>query len=159
MAAVRLDAIGLPELTIRSMDDADIPEVVRIERASYAFPWTEGIFRDCLRVNYYCRVVEVAALIDGHGVMSVGAGEAHLLNVCIEEAYRCRGIGARLLKHLLRAAATAGAAEAFLEARPSNLAAIRLYQSLGFRQIGVRRGYYQAIGGREDAIVLKRPID
>ena len=159
MAAVRLDAIGLPELTIRSMDDADIPEVVRIERASYAFPWTEGIFRDCLRVNYYCRVVEVAAVIVGHGVMSVGAGEAHLLNVCIEEAYRCRGIGARLLKHLLRAAATAGAAEAFLEARPSNLAAIRLYQSLGFRQIGVRRGYYQAIGGREDAIVLKRPID
>ena len=159
MAAVRLDAIGLPELTIRSMDDADIPEVVRIERASYAFPWTEGIFRDCLRVNYYCRVVEVAAVIVGHGVMSVGAGEAHLLNVCIEEAYRCRGIGARLLKHLLRAAASAGAAEAFLEARPSNLAAIRLYQSLGFRQIGVRRGYYQAIGGREDAIVLKRPID
>jgi|HubBroStandDraft_6_1064221.scaffolds.fasta_scaffold1817760_2 ribosomal-protein-alanine N-acetyltransferase len=159
MAAVRLDAIGLPELTIRSMDDADIPEVVRIERASYAFPWTEGIFRDCLRVNYYCRVVEVAAVIVGHGVMSVGAGEAHLLNVCVEEAYRCRGIGARLLKHLLRAAATAGAAEAFLEARPSNLAAIRLYQSLGFRQIGVRRGYYQAIGGREDAIVLKRPID
>jgi ribosomal-protein-alanine N-acetyltransferase len=159
MAAVRLDAIGLPELTIRSMDDADIPEVVRIERASYAFPWTEGIFRDCLRVNYYCRVVEVAAVIAGHGVMSVGAGEAHLLNVCIEEAYRCRGIGGRLLKHLLRAAGTAGAAEAFLEARPSNLAAIRLYQSLGFRQIGVRRGYYQAIGGREDAIVLKRPID
>jgi [ribosomal protein S18]-alanine N-acetyltransferase len=159
MAAVRLDAIGLPELTIRSMDDADIPEVVRIERASYAFPWTEGIFRDCLRVNYYCRVVEVAAVIVGHGVMSVGAGEAHLLNVCVEEAYRCRGIGARLLKHLLRAAATAGAAEAFLEARPSNLAAIRLYQSIGFRQIGVRRGYYQAIGGREDAIVLKRPID
>jgi ribosomal-protein-alanine N-acetyltransferase len=108
MAAVRLDAIGLPELTIRSMDDADIPEVVRIERASYAFPWTEGIFRDCLRVNYYCRVVEVAAVIVGHGVMSVGAGEAHLLNVCVEEAYRCRGIGARLLKHLLRAAATAG---------------------------------------------------
>jgi len=59
----------------------------------------------------------------------------------------------------MRAAATAGALEADLEARPSNLSAIRLYQSLGFRQIGVRRGYYQAIEGREDAIVLKRAID
>ena len=131
---------------------------MRIERASYAFPWTEGIFRDCLRVNYFCRVVELGGLVVGHGVMSVGAAEAHLLNVCIEEHYRCRGMGGRLLKHLMRAAAGAGALEAYLEARPSNLSAIRLYQSLGFRQIGVRRGYYQAIEGREDAIVLKRAI-
>jgi [ribosomal protein S18]-alanine N-acetyltransferase len=159
MAVVRHEAVGLPEVTIRSMHEADIPEVVRIERASYAFPWTEGIFRDCLRVNYFCRVIEIGASIAGHGVMSVGAAEAHLLNICVEEAYRCRGIGGRLLKHMLRAAASAGAIEAFLEARPSNLSAIRLYQSLGFRQIGIRRGYYQAIGGREDAIVLKRAID
>jgi ribosomal-protein-alanine N-acetyltransferase len=89
----------------------------------------------------------------------VGAAEAHLLNVCVEERYRCRGMGGRLLKHLMHAAAGAGALEAYLEARPSNLSAIRLYQSLGFRQIGVRRGYYQAIEGREDAIVLKRAID
>ena len=159
MAVVRHEAVGLPEVTIRSMHEADLPEVVRIERASYAFPWTEGIFRDCLRVNYFCRVIEIVPAIVGHGVMSVGAAEAHLLNICIDEGYRCRGLGGRLLKHLLRAAAAAGAAEAFLEARPSNLSAIRLYQSLGFRQIGVRRGYYQAIGGREDAIVLKRAID
>jgi ribosomal-protein-alanine N-acetyltransferase len=110
-------------------------------------------------VNYFCRVIEIGPAIVGHGVMSVGSAEAHLLNICVEEAYRCRGFGGRLLKHLLRAAAGAAAAEAFLEARPSNLSAIRLYQSLGFRQIGVRRGYYQAIGGREDAIVLKRVID
>ncbi len=145
------------------MHEPDVPTVVRVERASYTFPWTEGIFRDCLRVNYFCRVVEIGsgdgAVIVGHGVMSVGAAEAHLLNICVDEAYRCRGIGGRLLNHLLRAAATAGAAEAFLEARPSNVSAIRLYQSLGFVQIGVRRGYYQAIGGREDAIVLKRYID
>jgi ribosomal-protein-alanine N-acetyltransferase len=159
MAVVRQDVVGLPEVSIRPMLESDVPEVVRIERASYAFPWTEGIFRDCLRVNYFCRVVALGSGLAGHGVMSVGAAEAHLLNICVEEAYRCRGIGGRLLKHLLRAAALAGAAEAFLEARPSNLSAIRLYQSLGFRQIGVRRGYYQAIGGREDAIVLKRAID
>ncbi|HEY3808367.1 MAG TPA: ribosomal protein S18-alanine N-acetyltransferase [Steroidobacteraceae bacterium] len=159
MAAVRHDVVGLPGIAIRAMLEADLPEVVRVERASYAFPWTEGIFRDCLRVNYFCRVVEVGPALAGHGVMSVGAAEAHLLNICVDEVYRCRGIGGRLLKHLLRAAAMAGAAEAFLEARPSNLSAIRLYQSLGFRQIGIRRGYYQAIGGREDAIVLKRAIE
>jgi|SRR5579863_1072282 len=159
MAVVRQEAVGLPEVTIRAMQESDLATVVRIERASYTFPWTEGIFRDCLRVNYFCRVIEVGGVVAGHGVMSVGAAEAHLLNVCIEEAHRCRGLGARLLQHLLRAAAAAGALEAFLEARPSNLSAIRLYQTLGFRQIGLRRGYYQSVGGREDAIVLKRAID
>ena len=92
-------------------------------------------------------------------ILSVAAGEAHLLNLCVAEAYRCRGIGRRLLAHLLLAAGNAGAREAFLEARPSNTSAIRLYQSLGFTQIGMRRGYYQAVDGREDAIVLKRRID
>jgi ribosomal-protein-alanine N-acetyltransferase len=158
MAAVRQDAIGVPEMTIRSMYESDVAEVVRVERAAYAFPWTEGIFRDCLRVNYLCRVAEIGGALVGYGVMSVGSAEAHLLNVCVDEAYRCRGIGRRVLSHLLQEAASNAALEAFLEVRPSNLSAIRLYQSLGFRQIGMRRGYYQAIDGREDAIVLKRYI-
>jgi ribosomal-protein-alanine N-acetyltransferase len=159
MAAVRPEPIDIPELVIRPMRESDLEVVVRIERAAYDFPWTEGIFRDCLRVNYICRVIEVDVALVGYGIMSVGAGEAHLLNVCIADAYRCRGIGRRLLGHLLQTAAAAGAREAFLEARPSNTAAIRLYQSLGFLQIGVRRGYYQASEGREDAIVLRRDID
>jgi ribosomal-protein-alanine N-acetyltransferase len=159
MAAVRPEPIDIPELVIRPMRESDLEVVVRIEREAYDFPWTEGIFRDCLRVNYICRVIEVDVALVGYGIMSVGAGEAHLLNVCIADAYRCRGIGRRLLGHLLQTAAAAGAREAFLEARPSNTAAIRLYQSLGFLQIGVRRGYYQASEGREDAIVLRRDID
>jgi [ribosomal protein S18]-alanine N-acetyltransferase len=159
MAVVRQEAIGMPELDIRAMQEADILGVLRIERASYAFPWTEGIFRDCLRVNYTCRVAEIGVVTVGYGILSVAAGEAHLLNLCVADAYRCRGIGRRLLAHLLLAAGGTGAKEAFLEARPSNTSAIRLYQSLGFTQIGMRRGYYQAIDGREDAIVLKRRID
>jgi ribosomal-protein-alanine N-acetyltransferase len=159
MAVARQEAIGIPELSIRNMQESDIGEVLRIERASYSFPWTEGIFRDCLRVNYICRVVEFGAAMVGYGIMSVGAGEAHLLNVCMADAYRCRGIGRRLLTHLLQIAATAGVKDAYLEARPSNTSAIRLYQSLGFAQVGMRRGYYQAADGREDAIVLKRYID
>jgi len=159
MAVVRQEAIGIPELDIRAMQEADIAAVMRIERASYAFPWTEGIFRDCLRVHYTGRVAEIGVVTVGYGILSVAAGEAHLLNLCIADAYRCRGIGRRLLAHLLLAAGGAGAKEASLEARPSNTSAIRLYQSLGFTQIGMRRGYYQAIDGREDAIVLKRRID
>lgn len=159
MAVVRQDAVGMAELSFRNARDADVPEILRIERLSYPFPWTEGIFRDCLRVNYTCRVAEISYALAAYGIMSVAAGEAHLLNLCVAGEYRCRGIGHRLLAHLLEVAASAGAGEAFLEARPSNTSAIRLYQSLGFVQIGVRRGYYQAVDGREDAIVLKRRID
>jgi [ribosomal protein S18]-alanine N-acetyltransferase len=88
--------------------------------------------------------------------MSSGAGEAHVLNLCIGEAWRGRGIGGLLLSHLLEFAGALGVGEVFLEVRPSNTQAIRLYQSLGFSQIGIRRGYYQAVGGREDAVVLRK---
>jgi ribosomal-protein-alanine N-acetyltransferase len=137
------------------MAESDIADVVAVERAAYQFPWSEGIFRDCLRVGYICRAVSVGDQLIGYGVMSVGAGEAHILNVCIAESFRCRGLGKRLLAYLIERGATAGMHEAFLEVRPSNTAAIRLYLSLGFEQVGMRRGYYQAVGGREDAAVLK----
>jgi ribosomal-protein-alanine N-acetyltransferase len=87
--------------------------------------------------------------------MSVGAGEAHILNLCIAERQRCRGLARQLLLRLLESATAAGAQEAFLEVRPSNTTAIRLYLALGFEQVGMRRGYYQAINGREDAAVLR----
>ena len=159
MAVERQEAMVPPELTFRSAIESDVPDILRIERQSYTFPWTEGIFRDCLRVNYTCRVAEIGMSIAGYGIMSISAGEAHLLNLCVGEEYRCRGIGRRLLGHLLQVASSLGARESFLEARPSNTTAIRLYQSLGYAQIGIRRGYYQAIDGREDAIVLKRRLD
>jgi ribosomal-protein-alanine N-acetyltransferase len=137
------------------MGEADVIDVVTIERGAYQFPWSEGIFRDCLRVGYVCRVVTLGRVVVGYGVMSVGAGEAHILNLCISNAYRSRGLGRRLLEYLLERSAAAGMSEAFLEVRPSNAAAIHLYLSLGFEQVGTRRGYYQAVGGREDAAVLK----
>ena len=146
-----------PEVVIRPMRGLDVADVVTIERSSYQFPWSEGIFRDCLRVGYVCRVVTVSREVTAYGVMSFGAGEAHILNLCVGEAWRGRGIGTRLLGALIeRAAAAMG--EAFLEVRPSNTTAIRLYQSLGFQQVGMRRGYYQAPSGREDAAVLKRVL-
>jgi [ribosomal protein S18]-alanine N-acetyltransferase len=147
-----------PEVVIRSMRSGDIAEVVAIERASYQFPWSEGIFRDCLRVGYVCRVMTVSRQVMAYGVMSLGAGEAHILNLCVGEAYRCRGVGRRLLGSLIERATAAGIADAFLEVRPSNTAAIRLYLALGFEQVGMRRGYYQAANGREDAAVLRRAL-
>src|ERR1019366_10400461 len=138
------------------MHELDIPAVGATERAAYQCPWSEGIVRDCLRVGYVCRVVDVGGDMGGYGIMSAGAGEAHSLNVCIRDEYRCRGFGRKVLLYLLDRARAAGMYEAFLEVRPSNTAAARLYHSLGFEQGGVRRGYYQATNGREDAAVLRR---
>jgi ribosomal-protein-alanine N-acetyltransferase len=143
------------ELIIRPMRESDVAEVIGVERASYQFPWTEGIFHDCLRVAYLCRVAVQDEQIVGYAVMSMGAGEAHILNLCVREDGRRAGIGRTLIRYLIEQAEDAGMAEAFLEVRPSNAIAMVLYRSLGFEQIGTRRGYYQAAGGREDAAVLR----
>jgi [ribosomal protein S18]-alanine N-acetyltransferase len=140
------------------MHELDIPMVVAVEKAAYQFPWSEGIFRDCLRVGYVCRVIDLAGDLAGYGIMSVGAGEAHILNVCVRGEYRCRGFARKTLLYLLERAQSSGAQEAYLEVRPSNVAAARLYHSLGFEQVGIRRGYYQALMGREDACVLRKVL-
>jgi ribosomal-protein-alanine N-acetyltransferase len=150
--------IEFASVEIRPMHDLDVPVIVAIERAAYQFPWSEGIFRDCLRVGYVCRVVDVGGDLAGYGIMSVGAGEAHILNVCIRDEFRCRGLARKILAYLLDRARGSGMSEAFLEVRPSNTAAARLYHSMGFEQVGVRRGYYQATVGREDAAVLRRVL-
>jgi ribosomal-protein-alanine N-acetyltransferase len=145
-------------VAIRPMNELDVPMVVNIERSAYQFPWSEGIFRDCLRVGYICRVVDACGDMGGYGIMSVGAGEAHILNVCIHEEFRGRGYARKMLLYLMDRARAAGMHEAFLEVRPSNTVAARLYHSMGFEQVGVRRGYYQATVGREDAAVLRRVL-
>ncbi|MGA2776156.1 MAG: ribosomal protein S18-alanine N-acetyltransferase [Steroidobacteraceae bacterium] len=155
MSSVKQEAMPA-SVEVRAMHDLDVPMVVAIERLGYQFPWSEGIFRDCLRVGYICRVIECGGDMAGYGIMSVGAGEAHILNVCMREEYRCRGLARKLMLYLIDRARAAGMHEAFLEVRPSNTVASRLYLSLGFEQVGVRRGYYQATVGREDACVLRR---
>src|SRR5437667_11164256 len=133
-----------PEVVIRPMRAGDVADVAAIERASYQFPWSEGIFRDCLRVGYVCRVLTVARQAIAYGVMSIGAGEAHILNLCVSEAYRCRGVGERLLRSLIERGTAAGIADAVLEVRPSNTAASRLDLSMGTGQLGIKRHLYQA---------------
>lgn len=157
MSSVKQE-VDFGPVEIRPMHELDVPVIVAIERAAYQFPWSEGIFRDCLRVGYVCRVVEAGRDTAGYGIMSIGAGEAHILNVCVRDEYRGRGFARKMLVYLLDRALAAGMHEAFLEVRPSNTAAARLYQAMGFEQVGVRRGYYQATVGREDAAVLRRVL-
>ncbi len=144
-----------PSALFRPMTLTDVADVIAVERASYTFPWSEGVFRDCIRVGYLCRVVEVNGEVGGYGIMSYGAGEAHILNICIRADLRGLGLGRRLMHFLLDRARAARMQDVFLEVRPSNPAAIALYASLGFSQIGTRKAYYQAVGGREDAFVYK----
>ena len=139
----------------RAMTPFDVAGVGTVERASYQFPWSEGIFRDCLRVGYLCRVAELDGAVIAYGVAALGAGEAHILNLCVSPQLRGRHVGRQMLMLLIERARQAGMADAFLEVRPSNPLALALYQSVGFLQIGRRKGYYQAEHGREDALVLK----
>ena len=150
-------AQGRPRLVrFRAMTPGDLAGVAAVERASYQFPWSEGIFRDCLRVGYLCRVAELDGEIVAYGVVAMGAGEAHILNLCVRGDLRGRSIGRQMLLLLLERSRQAGMEAVFLEVRPSNPHAIALYQSVGFAQVGLRKGYYQAPdNGREDALVLK----
>jgi ribosomal-protein-alanine N-acetyltransferase len=143
-----------PRTEIRMMQPSDLKAVAAVERAAYQYPWSLGIFRDCLLAGYYCLVLDVAGSVTGYGIMSVAAGEAHLLNLCVHPDAQRLGYGRRLLNALLLKAADTQADKVFLEVRPSNSVALRLYASMGFEQIGIRPAYYQAENGREDAIIL-----
>lgn len=142
----------------RAMTPTDVARVAAVEKASYQFPWSEGIFRDCLRVGYLCRVAECEGEIVAYGIVAMGAGEAHVLNICVRDEIRGRGVGRQMLMLLIERSSQAGMQDVFLEVRPSNMHAIALYQSVGFIEVGRRRGYYQAVDGREDALVLKLSI-
>ncbi|AGA90200.1 ribosomal-protein-alanine acetyltransferase [Thioflavicoccus mobilis 8321] len=154
MSACLLD----PAARLRPMVGEDLPAVMRVERAAYPFPWTEGIFRDCLKVGYCCWVAERREELIGHGVMSAAVGECHILNVCVHPDWQGHQLGRMLLRKLLVLGRRHQADTAFLEVRPSNDAAIRLYVAEGFCEVGRRRAYYPAAKGKEDAIIMAKPL-
>ncbi|WP_045770559.1 ribosomal protein S18-alanine N-acetyltransferase [Xanthomonas albilineans] len=152
-----MSAMGWPSSSaanLRTLREADLDGVMEIERRSYPFPWTRGIFRDCLQAGYPGWVLTEQGEIVGYGVISVAAAEAHILNVCVAPERQSRGYGRLLLRALIKYGADLGARRVFLEVRPSNSNAIALYHSEGFNEIGRRPRYYPAVHGREDAVVM-----
>lgn len=142
----------------RRMTAADLDAVKAIEDEIYPHPWTWGNFADALNAGYHCRVMDCAGFLSGYAVVSVAAGESHLLNLSIAAPWQRCGLGRELLRHCMRVAHEHGALRMFLEVRPSNARAIAIYQVAGFRQIGLRRGYYPAGERREDAVVMERAL-
>jgi ribosomal-protein-alanine N-acetyltransferase len=140
------------------MQPDDLPDVLRNERRGYTHPWSEGIFRDCLKNSHECWLLVVADQPVGHGILSVAAGESHLLNVCVHPDSQGHGYGRLMVEHLLERARSLKAKTMFLEVRPSNLVACQLYEELGFNEVGVRENYYPSFVGREDAIVLAKEL-
>ncbi len=140
------------------MREADLAEVLAVETAVYSHPWSRGNFVDSLRAGYACRTWRLAGELVGYFVLLVAAGEAHLLNLSVARCWQRRGHGATLLGEVMRLARGHGARRVFLEVRPSNLAGLALYRRFGFRAVAVRRGYYPAHEGREDAMVLTHAL-
>ncbi len=141
-------------IIFREMHEIDLEQVLKIEFRSYVFPWTLGIFQNCLRSGYDCRVMSRDGIIVGHSVLTAAAGEAHLLNVCVRRDLQSQGLGRLFVRQIVKRAEILGAQTLFLEVRPSNLVAINLYQTLGFAEIGRRKDYYPSDSGREDALVM-----
>lgn len=152
-------AVIRPRLAIRPMRRSDVDEVHAIELDSYPFPWSRGVFADCMRIGYCCRVAERDGEVCGYAILSSAASEAHLLNLCIAESARGQGMARLLLDAMLVEARLLRAGRLFLEVRPSNERALTLYEKNGFRRIGRRPGYYPAFEGREDAIVMVYHLD
>lgn len=147
-----------PELCSVAMGAADLAAVSALEASLQSFPWSTGNFADSLAAGHDARVLRSAGELVGFSVVMNVVDEAHLLNIGIARPCQGQGHGARLLRQIIDDARAAGAMRLLLEVRPSNRQAIDFYQAFGFRQIGVRRGYYPAALGREDALVFDKEL-
>lgn len=143
------------EPAFRPMCAEDIDRVILIERAAYPYPWTRGNFIDCLASGYSCWVAEVTGEVVAYSILMAGAGEGHVLNCCVAPGWQGQGLGRSLMRRLMQSAPDYGVESIFLEVRPTNAKAIALYESLGFETVGLRRNYYPADQGREDALVMR----
>lgn len=146
-----------PRLLPMSVEHLDA--VMAVERLAYEFPWSVANFRDSLITGYSSWVLLDGDAVLGYALMSMAVGEAQILNICVSPAHRRQGLARRLMDHLLLLARAAQMERMYLEVRPSNTAALKLYAEYGFDLVGRRRRYYRAAGGAtEDALVLARDI-
>ena len=149
------------EYQLRTMTPQDLPDVLRIERACHPLPWSEKIISDCIAVGYHTLVVEAENRLHGFVIFSSAAGESHILNVCVAPECRREGIASVLMQQAIATVLLQGATVMFLEARVSNVAAITLYEKLGFIETGRRENYYKTAGAgnsMEDAVLMAKEL-
>jgi len=141
-------------LVIKQLTSADIPQLLHVETAAHITPWSEPIFRDCFKENYYGWALKKENVIVGFIMITLRAEECEILNLCIHPTWQRTGYGRKLLNYALQQAQALGVTMAFLEVRRSNRAAIDLYLSVGFNELDVRKNYYKTSSGYEDAILM-----
>ena len=146
------------DIFIRPMSNDDISSIINIENHAYDFPWSQTIFHDCLHAGYSSWIIEYDEIVTGYGIMQISSDESHILNLCVHPDYQSIGLGKQLLKHFLNLAEAHNINRIFLEARPTNFKAIKLYYNMEFNEIGRRRNYYPTKIGREDAVVLAKTL-
>jgi ribosomal-protein-alanine N-acetyltransferase len=144
---------------IRTMTESDLDRIMEIELSVYPHPWTRGIFADCIKVGYKCWVLENESEIVGYAVISIAINEAHLLNISISDKYQNQGLGRQFVNQMCDIAKQNNADTLLLEVRPSNHAAVHLYDSIGFNEVGIRKKYYPGDKGvREDALIMAKAL-
>jgi [ribosomal protein S18]-alanine N-acetyltransferase len=157
MSAVFIDSaadFSIPSLSYRAMRDDDIAAVALIERDVYVFPWSAGNFRDSLLSGYQCWGCWADGELIGYAIILVSLDEAHLLNFAVSRSWQNQGVGVRFLTFVINESKRMCCEMLYLEVRPSNMIGRRLYERFGFQQLGLRRNYYPATTGREDALFL-----
>jgi len=138
----------------RPMQLPDLDAIMVIEPQIYPYPWTRGNFSDSLNSGYSAWVLAEREQIIAYALMMMVLDEAHLLNLSVAKSHQKQGLGRLLLEHMLQIAKNHRAANMFLEVRTSNISAIALYENVGFNEMAIRRGYYPAANGREDAVLM-----
>ncbi len=149
-----MNAVLKPNSDLRPMQHDDLDEIMRIEPVIYEYPWTRGNFIDSIKAGYSCWVMQQNQEIIGYAVLMMVLDEAHLLNLSVARGFQGKGLGRSLLEHMMQIGRKHGGSNIFLEVRVSNLKAIRLYESVGFNEMAIRRNYYPARNGREDAVLM-----
>lgn len=145
-------------MLIRKLHKTDLPKLIIIEELSHSVPWSEEAFQHCLNARYPGWVLELEGKMIGFIIMTLQAEESHILNITIDRRYQRKGYGKQLLAYGLKEVQKGGAVIAYLEVRASNTRAIKLYENMGFIQIGVRKDYYPVPTGKEDALVFAKDL-
>ena len=140
------------------LDFNHLDSVLEIERESNPYPWTARNFSDCIEKGYYSMVLEDKEKFVGFAIMAISFEESHLLNIGVNKDFRGSGFGEQILKKMIIAAEVMGSKKIILEVRVSNKIAYRLYEKLGFHEIGERKKYYSLPEGREDAYVMSKTL-